>query len=239
MKKILTILFIILLSFSLIGCSPKKTEKSVEYYCNEGVLHGNNCEVSLTEKAIQTCDEGFSIKDGQCIKEEDTDAVKAKICPKDYKYKDNLCLSTTTYDKVESLKCELPSGIPTGEIKVFENGSIVTSTNEAYTRDNLCYMRIWKDYNEALDAYYNLEESTIDFTTLTVCPTDTEEIDGKCYKTTTPKEGYTCEQGELKKDKCHITTIKEIKNVCQSEGFVYNSSNKQCERINLTMALEK
>lgn len=241
MKKRVSIIMIIILILCLTACDSKEQNQKIpEYYCQEGSLKNNNCEISLSEEPIQLCESGYNLKDGQCQKEEIIDAEEATTCEDGYKLtSDNKCISKKTYAKIKTQSCELPSNIKQGTIRVLENGSIITSSNEAYIKNGLCYTRIWQDYNAALNAYYNEVISATELTTTSSCPDGTEEIKGKCYKVSTIENGYICEKGELKKNKCYINDIKKTYNSCDNEGFIYNKESKKCEKINLTPAQEK
>ena len=221
---ILAFLLMGILIISITGCKSKNEEKAVEknYYCEEGILKGNNCEIAMTEDAIQVCDDGYQMIEGKCIKNEIIDAKKATTCEEGFTLNNNKCISNKAYDKIETRNCILPPDLDKGPINVYENGHIIPSSNQAYEKDGICYITVWKNYNQTLDVYYDKETSQTDFILTTTCPTDTEEINGKCYKITNIQDGYTCEKGEL-----------------NGEIPVLKVKDNKCERINLTKALEK
>lgn len=240
MKKIISFLLMGILIISLPGCGKKEEAPAPkDYYCEKGTLRGNNCELALTEESIKVCENGYQQIEDKCIKTEIVDAQAIKTCPTGFKILNDKCISEVDIPKLENKDCVLPLEQDKGTIKVLENGSYINSSNKAYIKDNVCYISIWEDYNATLDAYFNNKTYVNEFTTTYTCPSGTEEIEGKCYQVTELKDGYNCEQGELDNDKCTITDVRNLIDVCQTEGFIYNADNNTCERIDLTTALEK
>ncbi len=231
MKKVLSILLGGMLVLTITGCgsevAKESKEKQKEYYCETGTLNGENCEVVETEEATQTCEEDYNLADGKCTKTTTTNAKATKTCSDDYTLSSNTCLSKETYDKVTTQECRLPAK--------FANDNY--AGNKAYVKNGECWYTACTDYDNG--ECVGGEENRTEFTTVTACPSGTKEVSGKCYKTSTVKTTYTCEEGTVNDFKCTITDTKEITNTCKTEGFTYNTESKQCEKVTTTKALEK
>lgn len=240
MKKKITILLVILLTLCLTSCGSKKESNKDEYYCQEGDLRGNNCAIAVSESATDICPDDYELIGGTCYKTEIKSAQIAKTCEEGYKLnKEGDCLSTKTYEMDKEYSCELPANIVKGPIKVLENSSIISAENKAFVKNDACYITVWKDYNEALNAYYNKETKKIDFTVTASCPKDTINYKNKCYKTSTPKENYVCDIGDLHDTECHIKITTKPSKICNDDYYTYNDKTNKCERINLVQASKK
>lgn len=240
MKRVLTYFLLIIITLSLTGCGLKSHSKNSEYYCQEGDLRGNNCAIAVSEPSTLVCEQGYRLVDGTCLKNELIPAKPALACEEGYKLnKQNQCLSTKSYSKKVTKECLLPSDVETKTIKALENGSIITTNNEAYVKDGSCYATIWQNYNETLDAYSLKVTSKIDFKKTYTCPEDTIEYKGKCYKESEPKDVFVCEKGVLLDNECIVTYKKNSEITCSGTNFIYNEDTEQCERVNLIQALQK
>ena len=233
MKKVLNILLCSVLALTLTACGEKK-ESSKNYYCEEGTLNGENCEIIETEEVKQSCEEGYTLEDGKCTKTTTTTAKASQSCSDGYTLSGNTCLSKETYDKVTSQECLLPAEYDIGEY-TYADGTKMK--NVASVEDGECWYNSCNTWKNGI--CYGGSLAKTEFTTVTACPSGTKEVSGKCYKTSQVKTTYTCENGTLDGSKCTTTETKEPLNNCETDGFTYNSENKTCEEITTTKALEK
>ena len=234
MKKVLNVLLCSMLVLSLAACGKEEKEMAKEYYCEEGILNGANCEIRETEEVKQTCEDGYNLENGKCIKTTSINAKANQSCEAGYSLNGNTCLSNETYDKVSSQECLLPKEYDIGEYTDVDGR---VTQNNAYERDGECW------YNACTDWDNNICHGGVmkkyEFTTITSCPSGTEEINGNCYKTSQVKTTYSCEKGILQGSKCVSTESKDPLNICETDGFSYNLEKQTCEKITTTKALEK
>ena len=229
MKKNFNILLVGMVVLTLSACgNTENVNKEVqkEYYCEEGTLNGQTCEVVATEEVSQTCDEGYKLTDGKCVKTTTTNAKATKSCSEGYTLSGSTCLSKKTVEKVIEKYCvesytqhQESNGWYYQALRV-ENGG--------------CVIRICKD--GPTEGCY---ETTAEAKGRLVCPSGTKEVNNKCYKTSKVKTTYSCDAGKLNGSKCTITDTKEVTNTCQTKGFTYNETTKNCEKVTTTQALEK
>ena len=93
MKKILSILLCSIIVLTVCGCGNKTTkEKQKEYYCETGTLKDGVCELVETEEATKTCEEGYNLTDGKCVKTNTTNAKATKSCSSGYTLNGSNCL---------------------------------------------------------------------------------------------------------------------------------------------------
>ncbi len=238
MKKVLSILLCGVLALTITGCGSNEAKEAKEdqkdYYCETGTLKGQNCETVETEEAVATCEDDYKLTDGKCVKTTTANATATKTCSEGFTLSGNNCLSNETYDKVTTQECRLPKEFDIGEYTDIDGK---TSKNTVYEENGECwYSACTHWYEGKCDGG---EINRTEYTTVTACPSDTKEIDGKCYKTSTVKTTYTCKEGKLSGSKCTITDTKDVTNTCKTAGFTYNTESKRCEKITTTKALEK
>ncbi len=230
MKKVLYILLSSMLVLTMTGCGNENTKKEnvkqKEYYCEEGTLKGENCEVTETEEAVQTCNDGYKLTDGKCVKTTTTNAKATKSCSSGYTLSGSSCISKQASQKVIEHYC-----VQSYTQQKESNGWYYQALR---VENSSCVIRICrKGPNE--DCYVTNAEAKGRL----VCPSGTKEIDGKCYKTSKVKTTYSCSEGKLNGSKCTVTDTQEATYTCKTEGYTYNSTSKQCEKITSTKALEK
>ncbi len=230
MKKVKFIICLCL-AMSFVGCG-KKDESS--YYCDEGTLNGDKCEIIATKEATLTCDEGYTIQDNQCVKETKADAESSKTCESGYTLSGNQCVSDKDYEKVSKQVCKLT--------ELFDKGDFTwiggkKDTSEAYIVDGKCFNSTCARFidGECYDAAFG----EVGYQTETSCPSDTKEINGKCKKTASPKTDYTCETGTLDGKKCIISETKEANGSCEDEDYTYNTESHTCEKKSISDAKKK
>lgn len=211
----------ILLLLIVTGCGKK--EKS--FYCDEGTLKNDKCETVISMDATTSCDEGYELKDNTCVKEEKTDAKSTTKCDSGYELKNGTCVSKTATDKVIEHYC-----VESYTQHKESNGWYYQALR---VENSACILRICKS-GPNKDCY----EAPAEAKGRLVCPKNTKEISGKCYKTATPKTTYSCENGTLDGKKCVITTTKETNKNCE-ENYTYNETTTKCEKIEITDAKVK
>ena len=240
-------LILIITLLLLVGCGDKKeapandntvngsasTETEKNLYCEEGTLKDGKCEIVLTTEGTSTCESGYTLKDGKCTKTETVNAKSTKTCDKDYTLSGSTCISTKTYNKETKKVCELTKEFDRGSYK-WVDGQTMKST--AFVEDGKCQNSTCSRFKDGVCVEGVIGE--VEFTEKKVCPSGTKEINGKCYKTATPKTTYSCTEGKLSKNKCTVTKEVEPTVTCENE-YTYNSETKQCEKINIVEAQEK
>ena len=231
MKKTMQFLLCGVLVLTLAGCGETKEAlvDEKEYYCEEGTLKGQNCEVVETEEAESTCEDGYKITDGKCVKTTSVKATATKTCSDGYELKNGSCLSKTGVDR------EL---VPACRGGIQEKFNYDPDRNYYYrsvrAEDHKCIVQICQNA-DGTDCYEDYVEPIYELG----CENGMKEVDGKCYKTSNVKTTYTCKEGKLSGSKCTITDTKDVTNTCKTAGFTYNTENKQCEKVTTTKALEK
>lgn len=223
-KKLFGILLCIGLILSITGCG-NKDEKNIVLYCDEGTLKDDKCEIVSTMEAIPSCEEGYTLESDTCTKVEKTDAKATKSCNSGYKLSGSTCISNTATEKEISYYCNESS-----TMTQHDNGWWYQALK---AEKGVCYLKICQEGKNK-----GCYETTAEAFSKLVCPSNTKEINGKCYKTTSIKTEYSCSEGKLNGSKCEITKTSEIINNCE-DGYTYNNESKLCEQITIVDAKEK
>ncbi len=232
MKKLFSILMCGILVLTFAGCGSKETKETKanekEYYCEEGTLKGENCEVVATEEAIIECEEGFKVTDGKCVKTTTTNAKANKSCATGYELKGDMCLSTTDTKQ------------PGFDYECMESYTQHQESNGYYyqavgVKDGACIIRICRQGpNE--DCY----ETPAEAKSIAKCEDGyTLGNDFKCHKSVKVITTYSCTKGELEGSKCVETETGTATKKCSSEEYTYNEKSDSCEKVTITKALLK
>lgn len=214
---------------TVVGCGSKKdltSEKEEQYYCEKGTLKGKDCEIVESEEAMLSCSDGYELNEKKCVKTTTTNAKVNQSCSEGYTLSGNTCVSKQDVAKKLENYC-----VESYTQHQEDNGWYYQALRvEGYS----CVIRICTD-GPTKGCY----ETTAEAKGRLVCPSGTKEINGKCYKTSKVKTTYSCDTGDLSGSKCNISDIKEPTNICKTDGYVYNDTTKQCEKITNVKALKK
>jgi len=170
----------------------------------------NECVFINSLKPIKLCDEGYTLEDGVCIKEEVVNAKENNVCVDGYYFNGTSCVSNINYEKIIDKQCLLPND---GAYEVY-----IAPTGECVA--NYC--------NEWIDGECQSGSGEpIDFTINEYCPNGTTMVGGVCKSFTNATLEYSCENGTLNNNKCIITEEKETYLGC-SQGYNYNELCNLC-----------
>ncbi len=173
------------------------------------------CHKVNSVKPVMACAKGYELIDEKCQKEATVNAKATKTCSDGYTLNGSNCLSNTTYNKVATKECILPQNLKDQDFSkgsLNEEGKCSTYACAKY-RDGECVDIVMEEYEP---------------TTVTSCPSGTKEVSGKCYKTSTVKTTYSCENGKLANNMCLIMVENEPTPSCE-DGYVYNEECNVCE----------
>lgn len=228
-------LFGILLSASVVFAGStivanilKKNEESKESYMQ---VQSPFAFESMLEAHDQTCEEGYTLTDGKCLREVSVSAERHLTCADGFTLSNARCLKEV--EKEEIKECILPVGfVYSGdacsplEIKYIEN------TNAVFKKNCMVSAYEWVDTTDA-DGNPTRKCNNggrVDFFDPTIsyrCPSGSIERSGKCYNASTPKENFACKEGTLEGQNCIKTEIGK-KEVSCDEGYEYNEIVSLC-----------
>ena len=185
----------------------KVHEKPLTLMVSQGI-----CEFANSIKPIEVCQDGYTLEDDTCVKEEENNAHINLTCQSGYSLSGNNCISIDTFEKIEEQKCIAPTN-PEADVigTVIENG--------------ICFVQYCSGYTDGeCSAGYS---DPTDFTVISYCPDGTKEINKSCKKVTSPNINYYCDDAELKDNKC-IKISREEKVYKCSDGYILNEECNLC-----------
>ncbi len=175
----------------------QKVEKTAQEYRVE------NKKEEAVSKNLH-CDDGFTLKDNICYKEEKIKAEKKETCNNGYYLNGNKCYSNKTYSKNVSYSCAKTIA------SYKENYGEIDYPYTPYDKNLICLTSTYRSQNHACQ--YNFGDQSFTDTGCNAilgyerpaikketCPSGTTSIGDKCHKTEAVKIDYTCPDG-YKKD---------------------------------------
>lgn len=187
---------------------------------------------AMIEAHEQTCDEGFTLIEGECTKETSTPAKRDLSCEQGYVLSGNACRQEFAKESVT--ECIIPTDYEYSYSDQYEPCDVFETRYIDETFGcRVAPTKIYKDQTNPdgtttrVCSAATVASDFIPATTSMKCPIGTSEIGGKCYKTTKVKESYSCDEGKLFGKKC--TTIEKgtLSGKCD-EGYTYNEVFKLC-----------
>lgn len=187
---------------------------------------------AMIEAHDQTCENGFTLKDGECVKEIINPAKRDLSCEQGYMLSGNSCRQE--FEKQSVTECLVPADYEYSYADQYEPCDVIETK---YVDEDFGCMtapkRVYKDQTNADGTTTRVCSGTsipTDFippTTYMKCPSGTSEINGRCYKMAKAKETYSCTEGSLAGKNC-ITTEKGILSGKCDEDYTYNELFNLC-----------
>lgn len=170
----------------------------------------DKCNFVNSKEQTLICEEGYTLDDDICIKEEKVEPISNYTCKNNYYLSGNRCVSDETFEKIVEEECIAPEGDKYLDTRV-ENG--------------VCLVNVCAGWTDGVCSAGSLEE--INFTVTEYCPNGTSLINGACKKTTNFEIEYECEEGTLEEDMCLITKEEEPILSCE-DGYTFNEECNVC-----------
>ncbi len=212
MKK--NIIMIIILCFVITGCDGF-SHAHKEYYCENGTLEDDHCNIYETSEIILQCDEGEELEENQCkyVSLSLPATTGEKACSKGYyPYINSMCVSDDTTDYITTIECPDPEN---------DNETITAGLRTCFR--TTCKKK--DDKGKCIESVQDEVEGKLK----KVCPSGYKNIDLGCRKYYYSSGGYRCPSGELVEKNCVYYDYKDATKVCE-EGFSLNEEKNICEK---------
>lgn len=170
----------------------------------------NKCNFENIKEQELVCNEGYTLYNDICIKEEVVDAISNRVCKDNYYLSGSRCVSNKTYEKIIEKECIAPEG---------------DNYLNTIVENDTCLVNVCAGWTDGECSAGGYEE--IDFTITQYCPDGTSLINGECKKTTNFEIEYECEEGTLEESICLIKKEEKPKLSCR-EGYTFNDECNIC-----------
>lgn len=190
----------------------------------------NSCKQLDSVKKELICDEGYTLDKEKCVKTTSNNAIEYITCDNNYTLIGEYCISNFTKDYDVSTSCPWSlDGTRIGSSGIGNPSKIM----DAYESGGVCYIKYCTDpgaFPEYPDS--GTCNGSVDTYDSSVAPTynyscNGYELNGTCRYYGQRYYHYTCNEGELKEDKCEIKDVKEPVEECPL-GYLYNSKCNTC-----------
>lgn len=175
-----------------------------------------SCAFKDSKPASYVCEEGYTLYYKKCVKIEITDAPFENTCDTNAEMLEDKCYYTLFTEKEKGIGCP----------------DYVSGQNEYYKLESDKCVKYKCDSINLTDAEIkcNSKEEKIEEIPAAekyVCPKTYKEIKGHCRGEAEIKKKYYCKVGELEKNSCKNTIIKESKITCE-KGYTLDKRCKVC-----------
>lgn len=200
------------------------TNNSTDYKVLKNKIQFSNlCKNTIP--ATLTCDDGYELVDGSCIKNIITDAKFDYNCEDSYYLKNKKCISDKSYNVLTKQECLKPSTLPS----FMESWDQFLRVEE--TSDGLCgiYYCTGKDEDGNWDCSAGSGDE-IPFTTVSYCESGKTLLDGSCKIIKNASKDYHCENGTLDNKSCIEEDIIEPIITC-AQDYEYDKECNACKEV--------
>ena len=186
------------------------------------------CEDKNLVDKIKVCQEGFTLENDICIKEDLYPKVEATSCPDGFSRSNNICLSNYGIDKIENKTCTT-AGFDTSQITNYDPDRLLGTTivrGECaieYCNDIFTDVpgTLWQKGMPCTGKSTYFHQYTYTYTCNGV-----EDSAGTCHETRNLNVYYYCEVGTPVENGCYTREEKEVQMTCPEGTKELKECNK-------------